>query len=113
MSQTLLRRMQHAAIIGQSPAHPVAPAHLVAATPDEDARPVDAERVRRVLTSIRDCAEWQGIPDHLKLYWISAYINSLLCRMTIDRTAEADEWLAQCHDLAAQMRVVLGEECAL
>lgn len=107
MSQTLLRRIQHAEIIGQSTAP-----RAGAPQPDED-RPVDSERVRRVLTSIRDCAEWQDVPDHLKLYWISAYINSLLCRMTIDRNDEANAWLTQCHDIAARMRVALGEEVTL
>lgn len=93
MSQRLLHRMTQPAL--------------------DEAHPVDPERIRSVLTSIRDCAEWQGVPDHLKLYWISAYINSLLCRMAVDRKVEADEWLAQCHDLAKRMRLALGEECAL
>jgi len=93
MSQFLLRRMAQPA--------------------QDESLPIDAARVRSVLTSIRDCAEWQGIPDHLKLYWISAYINSLLCRMAVDRKVEADEWLAQCHALSQQMRIALGEESTL
>lgn len=109
MSQFILRSLNQAAIINQ----PAPNTRRSSEVCTDEVQPVDAERVRRVLTSIRDCAEWPDVPDRLKLYWISAYINSLLCRMAVDRTAEADAWLAQCHDVANRMRVALGEETTL
>lgn len=68
-----------------------------------------AERFRDALISIRDIAEHPNVPDHLRLYWVSAYTNSLLARMA-KHTEEADAWLVQCHALASQMRIDLGEE---
>ena len=72
-------------------------------------RPPSAESFRDALISIRDISEYPNVPDHLRLYWVSAYTNSLLARMA-NHTEEADAWLVQCHALANQMRIVLGEE---
>lgn len=112
MSQIILRRMTQAAIIGQS--KPLArPAFPASAGEAHDGSPIDPERIRNMLLSIRGCVESTDISDHLKLYWVSAYCNSLLCRMAVDRVAEADAWLAQLHSLERQIRVELGEETTL
>jgi hypothetical protein len=73
-----------------------------------DERPVRIDRVRRALCSIRDVSEWAGVPAHLKLYWISAYTNSLLERMS-DHADSANDWLTQCNTVADQMRLHLDE----
>ena len=77
--------------------------------PATPTRPPSAERFRDALISIRDISEYPNVPDHLRLYWVSAYTNSLLARMA-NHTEEADAWLSQCHTLANQMHIVLGEE---